>query len=77
MSFPAFSEWVKEMGCHACASKGAEAAEARAEAAEKKMVKAKDACANLGAELAMAVNALPERRVAGLMAAFRELEGTL
>lgn len=34
----------------------------------------KDAVANLGAELAMATNALPERRIASVMAAFRDLE---
>lgn len=35
---------------------------------------AQTALTNLGAELAMAANALPERRVAGVWAAFRELE---
>jgi len=44
-----------------------EQAEARAKAA-------KDACANLGAELAMATNALPARRVGALVDAFRKLE---
>jgi hypothetical protein len=34
----------------------------------------KDACANLGAELAMATNSMPSRRVAGVMEAFHQLE---
>jgi hypothetical protein len=43
-------------------------------ALEARMASAKDACLNLGAEIAMATNALPERRIKGLMAAFHNLE---
>lgn len=36
-SFPVFQQWMREMGCQACASEKLTAAEARAEAAEKRI----------------------------------------
>jgi hypothetical protein len=62
--------------CYVCCTEASYASNKgrEVEAAEERAAALMRACADLGAELAMAANALPSRRVEGVWAAFRQIE---